>query len=173
MHAEVVKSVLAVAKVIREEITRLELEIPPDEGLPAKGQMIMSRALTKGTPFYVVRIAEQINSSYENGTFDACAVMMRRLIETLLLAAFEYHGLDAKIKDPTGEFFQLGPIIQLALAEKWNLSRNTKRALPTLKDLGDKSAHSRRFLAHRDDIDRVRDGFRTAVQELIAIAGLK
>jgi hypothetical protein len=65
-------------------------------------------------------------------------------------------------------------MINVTLTEtKLNLSRNTKTALPKLKDIGDKSAHSRRFNAIRHDIDNIRSELRTVVQELLVIAGLK
>jgi hypothetical protein len=33
-------------------------------------------------------------------------------------------------------------------------------------------AHNRRFNAHKEDIDRVRDGLRVAVEELVHLAAL-
>jgi hypothetical protein len=176
MQPEDVKPVLTAVKLIADEITELELELPPDEGLPSKDQMVLPRTLTKRTRGYIERVVEQVNSTFENGAFDACAVMVRRLVETLLVEAFEHHGIASKIKDPaTGDFFHLSKIVPIAIAEtaKWNLSRNSKQALTSLKDLGDLSAHNRRFNAHRHDIERVRDGLRVVVQELTVIAGLK
>jgi len=101
--------------------------------------------------------------------------MMRRLLETLIVESFEAHQLSHKIKDPrTGDFLYLSDLIPKALQEpSWNLGRNTKRALPSLKSLGDQSAHSRRYNAHREDIDKLISDFRTACQELIYLAKLK
>ena len=48
-----------------------------------------------------------------------------------------------------------------------------EKALPKLKEIGDQSAHSRRFVAHREDIDKVQGDFRTVIQELVYLAGLK
>jgi len=60
------------------------------------------------------------------------------------------------------------------LAERtWNLSRNTKQALPKLKDVGDKSAHSRRYVAQRGDIQPLLTDIRTVVQELTYLSGLR
>ena len=56
---------------------------------------------------------------------------------------------------------------------KWNLGRTTKKAIPKFKNLGDQSAHSRRYNAHRDDIDKISDDFRSVCQELIYLASLK
>jgi hypothetical protein len=55
----------------------------------------------------------------------------------------------------------------------WNLGRQSKKALPKLKDIGDKSAHSRRYIALRTDIDKIQPHLRDVIQELVSIAGLK
>ncbi len=49
------------------------------------------------------------------------------------------------------------------------LSRNAKQSLPKLKDIGDLSAHSRRYNAHRHDIDKIKDDLRLVVQELLGL----
>lgn len=78
--------------------------------------------------------------------YDACAVMIRRLIETLIIESYEAHSLSVKITNSSGDFFYLSDLISITLSEtSWNLSRNAKKSLPKLKDIGDKSAHSRRF----------------------------
>jgi hypothetical protein len=111
----------------------------------------------------------------EKGWFDACAVMMRRLIETLIIECFEKYNIAHKIKNTaTGDFLFLQDLIDRLLQEPmWNLGRNTKQALPKLKKVGDQSAHSRRYNAHREDIEKIADDFRTVCQELIYLAGLK
>lgn len=100
-------------------------------------------------------MVNQINGTYANAWYDACAVMIRRLIETLIIEVFEQHGIANKIKTPTGDFFYLSELIPRTLSEgKWNLGRNAKKALPRLKSVGDRSAHNRRFNATHDDIDK-------------------
>ena len=117
--------------------------------------------------------AHQINGSYENGWYDACAVMMRKLIETLIIEVFEERGMAAKIQTSAGDFVQLDGLIGKVTGEPtWNLSRTTKQALSDVKRVGDNSAHGRRFAAHRGDIDGFRVGFRAAVQELVQLGGL-
>jgi hypothetical protein len=137
--------------------------------------MVLPFAIIKGTRGYLERVIHQINGAYENGWYDACAVMMRRLIETMIIEVFEKYNISNKIKNTTtGDFFYLSDLIANALSESsWNFSRNTKYALPRLKDLGDKSAHSRRYNAHREDIDKVQSDFRVVVQELVYLSGMK
>jgi Domain of unknown function (DUF4145) len=122
---------------------------------------------------YLIVIGRQVNGCFESGWHDAAAVMMRRILETTIIEAFEAKSIDAKIKDSQGEFFQLTALINTALSEPiWTLSRNTKQALPRLRDLGHKSAHSRRFTAQPSDIEKVQPDFRTALEEFLHLAGM-
>ena len=73
-----------------------------------------------------------------------------------------------------GNFFHLKELVPLTLNEPaWNLGRKCKRLLPRLKDLGDRSAHDRRFNAQRVQIDRLASDLETVVQEFLSLAGLK
>jgi len=89
--------------------------------------------------------------------------MMRRLLESAIIEAFETNHLDGKIKTSQGEFVQLTALVTAALSETaWNLSRNAKQALPHLRDIGHMSAHFRRFTAQKGDIERVQPHCRIA-----------
>ena len=148
--------------------------LPPEGGLEAIGQSIVPFALVRGTRGYVERITHQINGTYSNGWYDSCAVMIRRLIETLIIESFENNNIAQVIKNSSGDFYYLSDLISKTLSEpSWNLSRNARQALPKLKDIGDKSAHSRRFNAVRNDIDKINAEIRVVVQELVYLAGLK
>lgn len=148
--------------------------LPPEGGLEAIGQPVVPFALVRGTRGYIERITHQINGTYSNGWYDSCAVMIRRLIETLIIESFENNNVAQAIKNSSGDFFYLSDLISKTLSEpSWNLSRNARQALPKLKDIGDKSAHSRRFNAVRNDIDKINAEIRVVVQELVYLAGLK
>lgn len=148
--------------------------VPPSEGTKPQNQHVLPHAMVSGTRGYIEKVVFQINGSYEKGWFDSCAVMMRRLVETLIIECFEADGLDRKIKNPTGEFYHLSDLISKMLSEtSWNLGRDTKKTLPKLKQLGDRSAHNRRYNAHREDIDKVLSDFRLVCQELLYLARLK
>jgi len=66
---------------------------PPPEGLQAEQNLVVPMTLVRGTRGYIERIANQVNGAYENGWYDACAVMIRRLLETLIIEAFEKHNI--------------------------------------------------------------------------------
>lgn len=148
--------------------------VPPSDGTRPSSESLLPFAMVKDTRGYVVKVCHQINGCYEKGWFDGCAVMMRRMIETLIIEAFEHHHIESKIKNAAGDFLYLADLIDKTLQETaWNLSRNSKAALRRLKDIGDKSAHNRRYNAHREDIDKVATDFRDVCQELIYLAGLR
>lgn len=149
--------------------------VPPSEGTKPQTNQVLPHSIIKDTRGYIERVCYQINGCYEKGWYDGCAVMMRRLLETLIIESFEFHNIDAKIKNTaTGDFLYLKDLIDLALTEPtWNIGRNVKQALPKLKQLGDQSAHSRRYNAHREDIDKLSHDFRISCQELVYLARLK
>jgi hypothetical protein len=167
-----VRNIVATAKAIYADLA--DQLGPPEEGLAATTQPVIILSLVRGTRGYIERVSNQINGAYENGWYDACAVMLRRLIETLIIEAFEHHKIAAKIQNANGDFFYLRDLIDRTLVEPaWNLGRNAKQALPKLKDIGDKSAHSRRYIAQRGDIQPLLSDIRAVVQELLYIANLK
>lgn len=165
-------SALHEIRQLRDKV--LERNPPPEEGAPSPDDPVVLFSLVRNTRGYIERVVHQINGAYASGWYDACAVMIRRLIETLIIECFEKHGISAKIKGTTGDFLFLRDLITVTLSEtSWNLSRNTKQALPHLKDVGDLSAHSRRYVAQRKDIDKLVQDLRVVVQELQTIAELK
>lgn len=160
------------AKAIDQEI-RKELG-PAEEGLLAETHLVIPRSLVRKTRGYIEKIANQANGCYEKGWYDACAVLTRRLIETLIIESHEKHNVAHKIKNSQGDFLYLRDLISCSLNEScWNLTRNCKQALPKLKDIGDKSAHSRRYIAQRGDIEPLLADIRLVVQELLFLSGLK
>ena len=106
---------MAAAKAITADIDR-ELG-PPEEGLVPVSQLVIMKSLTHDTRSYITSIAHQINGTYENGWYDACAVMIRRLIEILIIETFEKHGVAGNIKGATGDYVFLRDLISATLKE--------------------------------------------------------
>jgi hypothetical protein len=129
--------------------------------------------LSKAKRGYLVTVGRQMNGCFTSGWYDAAAVMMRRIIEISIIEAFEGKGIANKIKDGNGNYLQLTNLISKALAEPaWTLSRNTRNALPNLRDVGHMSAHGRYFTASPEDIEQLRSGCRIVVEEFLHHAGL-
>lgn len=122
---------------------------------------------------YLVTIGRQMNGCYSQGWHDACAVMMRRLIEVSIIEAFEHKGVAQKIKGGDGNYLHLSDLIARALAEpSLPLSRNAKKQLPQLRDVGHMSAHGRYFLARKEDLEKIQPGCRVVIEEFLHHAGL-
>jgi hypothetical protein len=169
---DTLKSVIEASRAIQFDV--LASGTIPDEGLPSYSQQVLPKSLATNTRSYIEKVLNQINGCYEQGWFDACAVMLRRLIETLIIETFEKHKISDKIKNQNEDFFYLSDLINATLNESvWNLGRNTRNALPKLKAIGDMSAHSRRYTARKWDIDKVIPDLRVVVEELLYIADLK
>jgi hypothetical protein len=92
---------------------------------------------------YLLTITKQMNGCFREGWYDACAVMMRRLVEIAIIEAFEHKNVANKIKDGSGNYFQLTELIDRALA----------------------------FTAQKSDTEKVEDGVRVVVEELLSHAG--
>lgn len=120
------------------------------------------------TRTHLVKIAAQACKCYDNALYDACAVLTRKLLEVLIIESFERYKIESKIKDKSGYFFYLSDLIDCLLAETtWTIGRNAKSAIPSLKKMGDQSAHNRRFFAQKADIGKIKDDLRIVLDELV------
>ncbi|WP_208543899.1 hypothetical protein [Paenibacillus protaetiae] len=82
---ETARFALSLTKKIHQDIPN---QLPPDEGSHSHNQLVFSQSLVKHTRGYIEKVVNQINGTYEQGWYDACAVMIRRVIETLIIEAF-------------------------------------------------------------------------------------
>lgn len=119
-------------------------------------------------PYYIISIAKEMIHCYDSGFYNGTLVLMRKLTETLIIECFERYGVDSEIKDQNDGFFYLSDLIPRYLnSPKWNASRNIRKSLTSVKKYGDLSAHNRRYLAKKNDIDSFKTELRQAVQEII------
>lgn len=160
-----------IAKRFQADVDRIAK--PPPEGTKPRTDQVIDFNLVKGTEVYIERVADQINGTYENGWYDACAVMLRRLIEILIIEAFEKRRITSRIKDDNGNFYRLSKLIDVVCSEStWDLG-SSKKTLQALREIGNWSAHKRRYNTNRHDIDKHLSNIRLAVQALIYLAKLK
>lgn len=121
---------------------------------------------------YIESLVVQINGSYQFGFYDSCIVLCRRLIEVLLIEAFEASGHGAAIRTHNG-YLALSDIIGVARSGKYiKLAKPTGAALEEIKEAGDTGAHSRTYITKPKDIDDLRLKLRRVVSELMTLAGL-
>lgn len=132
--------------------------IPKIEGMGANSvpatEQVLPMSVVQGTRGYLERVILQANGCYEHQWFDACSVMIRRFVETLVIEVYEAKSQASEIKGTDGNFLMLSQLVDRIIASPaWNLGRETKTGLPLIKSLGDRSAHNRYFLARKQDID--------------------
>ncbi len=130
----------------------------------------------RNTRGYIEEVCRELNGCFRSAYYNAAAVMLRRLLETLIIEAYEHLGRESEIKDAGGNYLMLSDLAERACGEKnhqgLNLGRDSKKALKEARNVGNWSAHARRFLAHSGDLTKFQDGVRLLVQELIQIADL-
>ena len=122
---------------------------------------------------YLLKVAQQINSSYENNLFDACALMMRRLLEILLIHCFEEAGIEDKVQDSDGNYQNLKTLINKAKSRtEIQLTSDVKKDIDDFRELGNLSAHRVKYNCRKDDIRPLRIAYRAVVEELLYASGL-
>lgn len=133
---------------------------------------VLAMELFENARGYIKKVVLQLNASYHYSLFDCCAVMCRRLLETLIIEVYEELDRADEIKDDGGCFLMFSALSdQIHKDGIVHLGRNTVNALKDFKRLGGLSAHNRRFNARKSDIDQIKNGLRISCEELLHLAG--
>lgn len=136
------------------------------------GAVLASDALT-GTRGYLEQLAHQINGAYDAGFYDACAVLCRRLMETLAIEVYIHRGRHHEIQ-LNGVFLPLERLLlHIRGDDSVVLGRATPKAMEDVKRLGDTAAHDRTYITTQVDIDDIKPHYRKLIGELLVLAGVK
>jgi hypothetical protein len=128
----------------------------------------------QGTRGFLEKVCIQLNGCYKFGYYDAAAVMVRRIVETLIIEVYVHVKRDLEIKDSDGNYLMLSGLVGKTLGTNGlSVGRDTKKNLQALKDLGDRSAHKRNYNAIKNDLEKVQTPLRVTVDELINLSELK
>jgi hypothetical protein len=137
----------------------------------------LPEAVWSNTRAYIEAVCRQLNGCFKSAYYDAAAVMLRRLLETLVIESYEHLKREMEIKDGGGQYLILRDLVERACGEKGhtglNLGRDSKASLKEARDIGNWSAHARRYNAISTDLTKIQPRVRVAVQELMHIANLK
>lgn len=126
-----------------------------------------------GTRTYLERIVQQINGSYDYGFFDCCATLCRRLLESLIIEVFISQGRRDEIQNQ-GIFLALEALINRICSDHAiTLSRNSRRHMLDIKELGDTASHDRVYITLKQDIDDTKFRYRRIINELLVAAAIK
>ncbi len=122
---------------------------------------------------YITKIIKQINASYKNNCYDACAVLMRRIFEILLILSFQNNQIDNLIKDSSGNgYVMLERIVAIAKDDQTLKLSRIKSKFDTFRQVGNFSAHGITYTAGAKDIDDIKIDYRCMLEELFNKAGL-
>lgn len=158
----------------RTELRKTLPDIAESEEILSDDSLIPEILLSETRRSYLTRIAQQINSAYENNLFDACALMMRRLLEILLIHSFDNCGIGSEARDAEGNYDKLKTLINKAKSRgEIGLSPAARLTVDEFRELGNLSAHRITYNCRRDDIRKIRLEYRALVEELLYKAGLK
>jgi hypothetical protein len=123
---------------------------------------------------YIEKVCGQMNGCFQFHFYDAASVMVRRLVETLLIECYEHLKRESEVKGADGNYLMLRDLIKKANdTGGLNLGREAKKALDAVKELGDRSAHNRRYNAVKADLEKVQSGVRVVVDEMINLSNLR
>jgi hypothetical protein len=141
------------------------IEVCDSEAPVPAGTLPLDRA-------YIRRIVEQVNEGYFARHYDSAAVMLRRLVESLVIETYVYSGRQGEIRRGSA-FLMLDQLI-LAFDKDGSIvkSRNLVTQLRKVKDVGDSAAHSRTYVTKKADVDDIKFDARRALSELSVLAGL-
>ena len=113
------------------------------------------------------KILWEVNVCYEKKCYNAAAVLIRRLVESLLILAFEANGIGSRIKDGDGNYFMLkGLISATGGSPELKLGRTGKEGLLKSKFFGDLGAHNPRTLVRESDLKAAHELVRVTIEEL-------
>lgn len=128
--------------------------------------------LVKGTRFYIEKIVVQINGSYDYGFYDACATLLRRFMESLIIEVFIHNNITDEVRVDR-KFVELGSLIKkICEQEDIHLGRGSNKIMLAVKILGDTAAHDRTYITQKQDIDDIKQGARRLIQELLTLSGV-
>lgn len=100
--------------------------------------------------------------------------MMRRLLEGLLVLAYQHHGIESEITENDGCYYTLDKIIKNTITNSTlSLSANTKQDVSLFNDIGNFSAHKIWYNATKQDIEPHILKYRIIIEELMYKSGVK
>lgn len=122
---------------------------------------------------YLDRLIQQINATYGSNCYDACAVLMRRLFEVLLILSYQNKGIEADISNTDGSHKMLESIVKDAIQNKTlGVPSRISKKFDSFRDVGNYSAHSITYTAGKLDIDRIAQDYRVMLEDLYNRAGI-
>ena len=133
---------------------------------------ILQFELVKGSRKYLEEMVREINGTFEYGFYNSSAVILRRLMESLIIEIYIKKNMTSDIRQGNAFLMLEGIINKTINNPNIILSRNSPRTMKIIKELGDTAAHDRTYLTKPDDIEENKLAIRRLIQELLNLAGI-
>jgi hypothetical protein len=147
-------------------ITEVELALKSPAIAPPE---YLTVEIVGGTRRYVENVMRQVNRSFQCECYDACGVMVRRLLETLIIEVFEKKGIADMIKDGGNYFMFTALVNKLIETPETPVGRTTKAALPKIAKVLNNCAHNRVFNVGPKQLQRYQTDIEIALTELVSL----
>lgn len=126
-----------------------------------------------GKRTYLTKLIQQVNFTYGKNCYDACAVLLRRIFEIVLVLCFQNSGIENEISKQDGSHMMLEGITKKAINNKTlNISKRITDNFELFREVGNNSAHSITYTASKKDIDDIKIAYRVMLEDLYNKAGL-
>lgn len=140
--------------------------------IASNDELIEEAKFCKKRP-YLDRLIQQINFTYGHNCYDACAVLMRRLFEVLLVLTYQNKGIEADIMKSDGSHKMLEGIVKDAVQNKaLGIPSRISKNFDDFREVGNYSAHSITYTAGKLDIDKISRDYRVMMEDLYNRAGI-
>jgi len=127
----------------------------------------------QGTYPHLEQMVSQINASYNYTLYDCSAVLIRRLMESLIIEVFIQKKQTNDIRE-NNVFLPLERLIgKIKNNQNIILSRNIPQYMNNIKSLGDTAAHDRIYITQKQDIDEIKSEIRKTIKELLTLANIQ
>lgn len=142
------------------------------ESIESNSELLEESKFCGKRPF-LDRLIKQINFTYGKNCFDACAVLMRRLFEVLLVLTYQYTGNEADITKSDGTHLMLEGVVKNAVQnKKLGIPTRISKKFDDFREVGNNSAHSITYTAGQKDISDIQRDYRVMMEDLYNRAGL-
>jgi hypothetical protein len=115
-------------------------------------------------------LLREANAAYEMKLYNAAAVLCRRVMEILIVAALEHHGEVPAVRQNNGRLSPLGQLI--AATDTFDIPKDVRDTMEQVRELGNEGAHERHVPLEKNDFDVVRQSYRRMVLVLCQKANL-
>lgn len=154
----------------RKELTFLD-ELLDIEEIEVTSNELLELKIFYGHTNYLNKLVMQANKCYEENCYDACATMLRRILEILLIKSYEKLGIENLIKDTNGNYYLLERICNDAKNNTILSLSRIKNKLDVLRNIGNYAAHRITYNTTKKDIDDIKIDLRVLLEELLYKAG--